>query len=419
MRMKLSVKSAILAALTIISASQAFAGDPSAKSRALKTQGSGGESGGGGNPRIAMASEADIRALVQELTEHDSGDQYPEVFMNPKVFVLNKSVLSDEEITGLSNSAIGFTRYDGGPRAGKTLVYNIGEEFNSDHSAVQDFDLIKDPALKAALRKMFNTKIDVDYDFIVKNEKAFKRTFERWNPNLRFDKEQYKNLIIRANAYSLNSQLTEFKVQDAPCTPKVKKAGGTKQHKTMQVEDFKLFSPICVSRNMLKLIPELSLEDEVTALVQHEHAHQFGFRTEDIPDKVQDYALGEVATKRLYVRMQIRSFIREAFDTRYMNRSGEQLTDEEFMERWRAQVKTVISLDNDGLENLINLYAKLTRVERNTLKKLYSELISELSNNANHAKTEEEMLVSAAYSKRIADQMIQVIAPKSNVGVRK
>jgi len=428
---KLLLKGAILAALTINSAMPAYAQKADQRGRP-NTQKPGGESGGG-NPRIALSTEEGVRELLKEMTNHESDESRTPIFLNPKIFLFNKPDLTDEERTSISQDAIMGTRYDGGPNSGKVRI-----EFPTDSEYVvkigepldEEFKSISNKEFANALKRIFTEKMIVDYKFVKGNETLFKKAFERYNPQVRFDAEEYRNLLIEVEKLEVASEMTEFKVQEAPCLPpKKSKSKDKTKHNAMSVKDFTLLASVCISSKELLKIPELSLGQEVLALTLHEMVHKFGYEDETIPDWTQDFILKEVVTKRFDLRNQIRLLAVDSFDALMISRElrynwevelSRKSTDPEeikkgdeiYLENWKSKISASVKVDMPMIAKLIEDYATLTRAERNRLKSLHTALIN-VMNNAKEVESIEELMAGPiAEAKKIANQMVNVIPPR-------
>ncbi len=293
MRANIVVKSAILAALTILSSVPALAGDFRTKERLPKTA-LGGESGGGGQVRIGYYSANELMKILEGQLKNDDPDNVStDTVIDKNLALITKEDKSEDEIESLKMQTFKTEKM----ADGRYLITPAYDDIVDDFFEITQ---IKNPLLKSVLTKMM-TKQRVDYNFVRKYEKEFKYAFERANPGVRFDKEVYRHLVIEVRAMYLDFVLMQapgkIHLQKAPCKDIDGKSAPS------AVTKFERFTPICFSASMLAQIPQRLLESELMGLYFHElaHQHEIGEKGAEI---LQQFIVDEVVSGR----MELRSF---------------------------------------------------------------------------------------------------------------
>jgi len=340
-----------LIALATLSAN-VFAGDPKKNNARTQTQQLGGESGGG-VPRGALTTNKQIHEFLKSLKEGE--EDYIARFLDPRIFLVNKKRTVEEE-GEFQEVSIAWKVINSGKYAGRILIRER-EALNPDVDFMTiEMSLIQDEDLRSAIKKMYVDKMYVDYEYVQEHEEKFKRAYERVNPNGKFDISNYKNLVFEVVTSQVNAELTEFKPQEGPC--------GNGKDKTMSVMGvFKFATPICISLSELRKIKKLAFEAEVQALTAHEQTHQFGYKDEVVPNKVQDYFLNELSTKRFYVRIQTTNLLSEVLDESQMPRT---LSEEGYLRAWQDSINGAFGNWDNAIRSLL-IYASLTRNEKRSL----------------------------------------------------
>lgn len=263
MRAKSPIKSAILAALTILSSVPAYAGDFRTKERLPKTA-LGGESAGGGQVRVGYYSTNELMKILETILKNkDQDSATTDIVIDKNLQLVAKENKTEVEIETVNRDYKIEKMADG-----RYLVKNSWGDYDNDFFEIKK---IKNPLLKSVLTKLMQTD-RVDYDFVRKHEKAMKYAYERANPGEQFDAEMYRNLVIETRAMYL-----DFVIMSAPGKVHLQKAACKDidgKPAPSAVTKFERFTPICFSVSMLAQIPMRLLESEMLGLYFHELAHQ-------------------------------------------------------------------------------------------------------------------------------------------------
>lgn len=300
MRANIVVKSAILAALTILSSVPALAGDFRTKERLPKSA-LGGESGGGGQVRLGYYTVNEMFKILEQIKNgsSDPEDANVEHPIDKRILLISKENKTEEEEEILKYASFQTVKLDDG----RILVKDAYVDYLDESFDLFETKTLDNPLLKSVAKTLIK-KERIDYAFIVKHEKLFKYAFEKANPDLQFDLSVYKNLVFEISALSLDFLLMQHPSLIVVQKPACKDIDG--KPAPSAVSKFERFTPICASASMLAQIPQRLVETELIGLWFHEIAHQHKIG-EKGAELVQQYIIDEVMSGRMQLRLSAKT----------------------------------------------------------------------------------------------------------------